>query len=48
MARVKVTGPVHDSLKDCRYWYGQGSQQYQQQLDCSTIIRLGKPLKYEN
>ncbi|MFJ8596837.1 hypothetical protein [Streptomyces sp. NPDC093598] len=48
VARVKVTGPIRGALKDCRFWYRQGSQQYQQQLDCSTIIRLGPPIKYEN
>ncbi|MGW3989252.1 hypothetical protein [Streptomyces sp. NPDC004830] len=48
VARVKVTGPITGTLKDCRFWYQQGSQQYQQQLHCSTIIRLGPPIKYED
>ncbi|MFE7277254.1 hypothetical protein [Streptomyces sp. NPDC057623] len=48
VARVKVTGPPQGALKGCRFWYRQGSQQYQQQLDCSTIVRLGPPIKYEN
>nr|BBJ47691.1 hypothetical protein SAVMC3_03200 [Streptomyces avermitilis] len=47
VARVKVTGPIHDNLSGCSYWYRQGSTEFQQQLDCSTIVRLGKPLKYE-
>ncbi|MFF8867781.1 hypothetical protein ACF08B_37710 [Streptomyces sp. NPDC015139] len=45
VARVKVTGPVHDSLSGCRYSYRQGATQYQQHIDCSTIVRLGPPLK---
>ncbi|MFF9158390.1 hypothetical protein ACF1AB_39900 [Streptomyces sp. NPDC014846] len=45
VARVKVTGPVHDSLSGCRYSYRQGATQYQQDIDCSTIVRLGPPLK---
>jgi hypothetical protein len=47
VARVKVTGPVNGTLKDCRFWYRQGSRQYRQQVDCSTIIRLGSPIAYE-
>ncbi|MGW6902905.1 hypothetical protein [Streptomyces sp. NPDC054940] len=48
VARVKVTGPVQGALKGCRFWYRQGSQQYRQQLECSTIIRLGPPVAYED
>ncbi|MCL7425524.1 hypothetical protein [Streptomyces sp. YS415] len=48
IARVKVTGPVDEALKDCRYWYGQDGARYRQQLDCSTIIRLGPPLVYDD
>ncbi|MFF4053465.1 hypothetical protein ACFYZ5_43350 [Streptomyces chartreusis] len=47
IARVKVTGPVHGALKDCRFWYRQDNKEYQQQVDCSTIIRLGPPIKYQ-
>ncbi|MFD5013774.1 hypothetical protein [Streptomyces chartreusis] len=47
VARVKVTGPIEGALKGCHFWYRQGSQQYQQQLECSTIVSLGPPLKYE-
>jgi hypothetical protein len=48
IARVKVTGPVDEALKDCRYWYDQDGARYRQQLDCSTIIRLGPPLVYDD
>lgn len=47
VARIKVTGPIHGSLSGCRFWYTQGTTDYQQQLDCSTIVRLGPPLKDE-
>ncbi|MGW5472530.1 hypothetical protein [Streptomyces chartreusis] len=47
VARVKVTGPIEGALKGCHFWYRQGSQQYQQQMECSTIVSLGPPLKYE-
>ncbi|MET8582222.1 hypothetical protein ABZX39_15225 [Streptomyces collinus] len=45
VARIKVTGPVHDSLSGCRYSYRQGATRYQQDIDCSTSVRLGPPLK---
>lgn len=48
VARIKVTGRVHGALKDCRFWYRQGSQRYRQQVECSTIVRLGPPIEYEN
>lgn len=47
-ARVKVTGPIHGTLKGCRFWYQQNDKEYQQLVDCSTIIRLGPPIKYKN
>lgn len=48
IARVKVTGPIHADLTGCRYWYRQGAREYRQDVDCSTIIRLGPPLTYED
>ncbi|MFF3349675.1 hypothetical protein [Streptomyces sp. NPDC002779] len=48
IARIKVTGPVDEALKDCRYWYDQDGEHYRQQLDCSTIIRLGPPIVYDD
>ncbi|WP_153815041.1 hypothetical protein [Streptomyces sp. SUK 48] len=47
VARVEVTGPIHGNLSGCRFWYTEGSTAYQQQLDCSTIVRLGPPLEDE-
>ncbi|MGW4869371.1 hypothetical protein [Streptomyces chartreusis] len=43
VAQVKVTGPIEGALKGCRFWYRQGSQQYRQQLECSTVVSLGPP-----
>jgi hypothetical protein len=48
VARIRVTGRVQDALKDCRFWYRQGSRQYRQQVECSTLVSLGPPLTYEN
>ncbi|MFI9773003.1 hypothetical protein ACIHJG_40240 [Streptomyces sp. NPDC052415] len=48
IARIKVTGAIDESLKDCRYWYEQDSEHYLQQIDCSTIIRLGPPTVYDD
>ncbi|MFE7889635.1 hypothetical protein [Streptomyces sp. NPDC057412] len=45
VARVKVTGPIHGALKDCRFWYQQDHKEYQQRVDCSTIVRLGPPIE---
>ncbi|MFF8478656.1 hypothetical protein [Streptomyces sp. NPDC015414] len=45
VARIKVTGPVEGNLSGCRYSYQQGTTSYQQHIDCSTIVRLGPPLK---
>ncbi|MFI9810419.1 hypothetical protein ACIHEJ_40175 [Streptomyces sp. NPDC052301] len=47
VARIKVTGPIHGNLSGCRFWYTEKSTEYRQQLDCSTIVRLGKPLEDE-
>ncbi|MGY5099338.1 hypothetical protein [Streptomyces sp. 900105245] len=47
-ARLRVTGKVTGALTGCRYFYRQGSTDYQQDLSCVTKIRLGPPLKIRN
>ncbi|QIJ62811.1 hypothetical protein [Streptomyces sp. JB150] len=44
-ARVKVTGPVRGDLTGCRYRYRQGGEEFRQDVDCVTRIRLGPPLE---
>jgi hypothetical protein len=43
-AKVTVTGPVHDDLGNCSFWYEQNNKKYKQKLHCQTSIRIGKPL----
>ncbi|MFC9284565.1 hypothetical protein [Streptomyces collinus] len=47
-AHVRVTGRVHENLTGCRFWYRQGSTKYRQDLECTTEIRLGPPLKTQD
>lgn len=43
-AKVTVTGPVHEDLGGCVFWYKQNTKKYKQNLHCQTTIRIGKPL----
>lgn len=46
VARVKVTGPIEGALKGCRFWYRQGSQQYQHRRArgklCTAVRNRGR------
>ncbi|CAL9513355.1 hypothetical protein [Streptomyces sp. enrichment culture] len=39
LARLRVTGPVEDNVRGCRYEYERGSRLYTQTLDCEAEIR---------
>lgn len=43
LARLRVTGPVDDNIRDCRYEYEQGSRLYTQTLNCEAEIRIQAP-----
>ncbi|MEW2285491.1 hypothetical protein [Streptomyces sp. NPDC047841] len=39
LARVQVTGPVHEDLSGYRVWYRQGAVEYRQDLDWQVGLR---------
>lgn len=40
-AKVKITAPPEDTIRQCRFDYRQGGRRYTQTLDCEVELKTG-------